>query len=162
MEISNQINISIEDKTDEELFDLAQMAKFRIVELYEKEKLGDPDEDFAYGACGILASMLYNIFAGKAQIYLSADHAIVKIGTGYHELNYINSKEIEEQINAGIYYPINVNDERDKHHFYLFLDRCKKQAVGPYGAKLVEIEKQVMKEMNFIYVEKDEKQLKVV
>ena len=151
MDINNEHNYTIDYMTDDEIYKESVKAKYKIIELYNENKLGDPDVDFKYGACGILAGMLYNIYPGKAKVYLSNDHAIVQIGSKFQDIDSLNTNETLEKIGTGIFYPLDLRVESDRDRFYCFLDRCKIQSTGEYGKKIKEIEEQVKEEMGYEY-----------
>ena len=126
--------------SEDELRNDVLEARYDIFVLYEQNFKTRDAKDFLEGGCAIFASMLYELFPGLSLIYCSDDHALVQIGNHYYDADdCTRDEEVLYKIKNGEYKPCDLNTEEGRRSFGLFLNNCKLQGEGLYGAVIEDI-----------------------
>ena len=155
MKIREGINETIVDYDKYRLMDAVDGARYLITSLYEKNYIGRSYKDFLEGRCGEFAIALYNIFRGKATIYHSGYHAVVKIGDYFYDANnYDITKGIKSLIGKE-YYPVDFSKEDEKNHFDFFISIChgkySKESNEKFEEEMEAIQDEVIRILGYEY-----------
>ena len=159
MNITNDINNSIENLSEEELDAIVKKARYEIFALYERYTRGDV-EDFLRGGCAIFANMLYNLFPNDATVYCSDHHAVTKIGNHFYDADdCTRDEDMLEAIKNGVFSECNLKTKEGRDYFYFFSDSCLYSDTGRYGETIERIVNEVKSNLGLTYSTSDDSKL---